>query len=155
MIKNTFLACAIIAVIGAAAKHFLNAAGGEKASKIVQLIIGIILLAVFFNALSGIEIPKINVIGTVGEEYYENISRDAMEEIYLSAEEMAANELKTKIADRFGKEPILCKVIIDREKLEFRSIEIYFSSDGTVISAYEVKKYISDTYGIGAEVIFS
>ena len=152
--KNTFLACAIISVIGAVAKLFLKASGGERAAKILHVILGAVLLATFFNAIYGIEIPLINISDTNSSEYYEHIGEKALENMYISAEEMASAKIKDEISEKFKAEPVFCKAEIDRETLEFKTIEIYFSSSNQFISSYEVKKYISDTYGFSQEVIF-
>ncbi len=155
MSKDLFFTCCIISLICAFAKHLLCAAGGDKAAKILSTSLSIIIVLLFCNSLTNQKIPKVELNNFSNNQNFENVSKDTLEKIYNLAEENAGKMLCAQINRKFQKLPFSCVVSINREEMQFNKIAIYFSISDNAISTYELKKYISNEYGINPEVIFS
>lgn len=146
--------CIMLSLGSGLLKLILEAAGGEKAAKVLQAVLGILMLSLTICAFCGDDLPSVSISDFDQHAYYQELQEETMEAVFASAEKELGNKLCETLREKFEKEPLACSVTVDRETLTLTHLQIVYPADSIMISTYQIKNYIYTTYGVEAEVIF-
>ncbi len=144
--------CILLSLCGGILKLILTATGRENAAKVLQTVLGLLILSLAVETLSGETLPSVTLFDTAEEGYYQQLQEETYAEVFAVSEQELGTALCEELRLKFGEEPRACTVHIDRETLSLAEIKIYYASS-VVISTYAIKNYIHTAYGVSAEVI--
>lgn len=144
--KIFFIISTVILILVKFFSFFVESMRRDSLSALIKKTGGIIIFIIAVGTFKSCDSQEINLnLQSATDFTFAELSKDAKEDIFLSAEETSGTILGEEISELFKTEIKACIVKINRETLVLESVEIYLRD--TNVSTAEIKKYIKDKYG--------
>lgn len=142
--KNVLFVCGGVLIISEIICAVISVANSERIAMTVRRIASAFVLFIMLNSIKGCKGPDLKLPDYTGASDYSNFSEDTLEKIYSESHKEIERRIADDVDKRFGTEDTVCEVDFDKENIKINSVRIIFSK-GTVLSEYEVRRYIYDT----------